>query len=211
MDLRAWKVLMTGLEPDGVDCHSYSPALGNGNTVEFETSLLLFSLVRRFHPSTICDTGTHFGVATACMALALKDNWLDYKHKPKGYVYTIDSTDYPQNEQLWKELGVEDFVRKAVGDSRQATPPQNIDFLFLDSDHATQHIIVEWERFAPNLNRQQAIVLNHDTRLDSRSGAAFPLIYDGHLPPIPDYKMVSFMPIRNMRGLDLLFLSNGEL
>ena len=208
MNLDAWKILMADLTPDGIDCHSYSPALGNGSTVEFETSLLLYSLVRRFQPNIICDTGTHYGVATACMALGLRDNWLDYK--PRGFICTVDSGDYPQNEPLWEKLGVREFVRKTVSDSLVAPVPNDIDMLFLDSDHETSHIIAEWNHFAPSLNRKRALVLNHDTRLDPRSGDAMREILAARLSPILEYRLVSHVPLRNMRGLDLLFLSNEE-
>ena len=172
MNLDAWRILMEGLTPDGVDCHSYSPALGNGSTAEFETSLLLYSLVRRFRPLVICDTGTNFGTATACMALALRDNWVDYQHKSKGVIHTVDSTNYPQSEPLWEKLDVRDFIRKTVSDSLVAPVPQDIDMLFLDSDHKASHIIAEWNHFALSLNRKRALVLNHDTQLDPRSGDA---------------------------------------
>lgn len=210
MDLKAWKILMEGLTPDGIDCHSYSPALGNGSTVEFETSLLLYSLVRRFNPLTICDTGTHYGVATACMALGLKDNWVDYQHKSKGTIWTVDSTDYPQSGPLWEKLGVREFIRKWVSDSLVAPVPQDIDLLFLDSDHKASHIIAEWNHFAPSLNRKRALVLNHDTCLDPRSGDAMREILANRLDPILEYRLVSYLPLRNMRGIDLLMLSNEE-
>jgi len=92
-------------------------------------------------------------------------------------------------------------------------------------------VVAEWNAFAPFLNPKRCLVAFHDTRLDPREAVGVKRIHDRltlgderlFLPELrdamtfdtgvylPDYKYVSLMPLRNMRGLDILFLSNEEL
>lgn len=208
MNLEKWALLLAGSERDGVDCHSYSAEKGNGNSCEVETSIFLYALVRRWQPTTIVDTGTNFGVSSAVMALGLEDNWKDYQHKPRGMVHTIDCTDYPENERLWTRLGLRDFIRKIVGDSRQVPPPPHLQMLFVDADHAEEFVLEEWDHFAPAFHPKQVVILAHDTRLDEREGRALHRIVTERREPIPRYHHFAHLPLRNMRGLDLLWLSN---
>lgn len=210
MDLNAIAILLKDSTPDGVCCHSAAPELGNGSSTETETALLLYSLVRRFLPRFALETGTNFGFTASWIALAMKDGWIDYQHKEKPHLYTVDSSAYDgKPEALWGRCGVSNFITHAIADSREYNiPVDKLDFIFFDADHSVSSIVSEWERFAPLLNRERALVLFHDTSLDVRAGEAMRLIIDGRLNPLPAYKHVTWLPLRNMRGLDIVLLSN---
>ena len=197
MNLNAIRLLLEESTPDGVDCHSAAPEYGNGSAAEIESALLLYSLVRRLQPRCCVETGTNFGFSTAWIALALQDVWKDYPARAKGFIYTVDATDYPENEVLWNRLGVQEFIHKAVADSRTCRIPEEVDFLFLDSDHSTEHVLDEWRHFAPALNPQKALVLCHDTRLDVRTGPAMEEIVRQLKT---SGRQFGYCPFRNLRG-----------
>lgn len=211
MNLDAWKILMEEMEPDGVDCHSAAVKYGNGSAAEIESGIFFYSLVRRYAPKVVMETGTHWGWSSACMGLGLVDNAKDYPHL-RGRLYTIDSNPYEgKPEALWERIGVSPFIIHLIGNSEQwDKSPHNIDFLFLDADHAAEAIIRELNCFGPYLNKKRALIALHDTRLDARMSPGVkemlkhPLLTD-------NYRLISHVPWRNMRGLDMIYLSNEDL
>lgn len=207
MNLNKFRIFLEGSEPDGVDCHSFPPDKGNGSSMEVESTLLLYSLVRRLRPLVICETGTNFGACASALALGLEDNWMDYRHFSSGYVFTVDQIDYPENEILWNRLGLQGFIQKVIGDSRTVSPPRNIDMLILDSDHDTDFVVEEWNHYRPFLNSRQSLVAVHDSRLDVRATAAMRIIV-AQLES--EGEQFGYVPLRNMRGLDLIQLRAKE-
>ena len=207
MNLEKWAILLDGATPDGVDCHSVAPDKGNGNAIEIETGIFLYGLVRRLNPKMIVETGTHWGWSTACIALALEDQAMDYSHQA-GMIETVDHIDYPQNDILWRRLGIESYIKKYVEDSLTFHPSDNINLLFLDADHGEEFIITEWINLTQYLSSIQAFVLLHDTRLDVRETKAIQKIVDQQIGPFQRYKHWTHIALRNYRGLDMFSFSN---
>ncbi|NBW15992.1 MAG: class I SAM-dependent methyltransferase [Caulobacteraceae bacterium] len=214
MNISRFARLFDNIEKDGVDCHTVAKEHGNGNAIEAESGLLLYSMVHRFNPTTVVETGTHWGFSSACIACGLHDLESAY---PRGRrLHTIDSSAYDgKPELLWKSIGVDSMISHYIADSRtgEANLPPNtvIDFLYLDADHSAESVVAEWEQLAPMLSRHRALVAFHDTRLDPREADGIKQILAGNMAPLPDYKFVGWLPIRNYRGIDFLLLSNEQI
>jgi cephalosporin hydroxylase len=155
------------------------------------------------NPKIILETGTHWGFSAACMALALYDNGIDYPQN-QGYLVSIDHLAYDQKpERLWESIGVDHLVYHFIADSRTVEPvPDNIDFLWLDSDHRPAWFIAEFEHFFPYLNTRGAWIGLHDTRLDAGMSDGVDQLLQ--LPQIATRYTFQHVQFRNFRGLDLI-------
>ena len=210
MNFDKLKILLEGSTTDGINCHSASIAYGNGSAMEVETGIFLYGLVRRFQPKVCLETGTHKGFSTSFIALGLEDVAVDYP-RLQGRVYTVDSGLYDGPEELWARLGVRHLIERVHGDSKTIEPvPHNISLVLLDSDHGDDHLVAEFAHFFPHFHPQRTIVLFHDSRLDKRMAPGINTIIDS-MGLLEVYKHVRRLALRNMRGLDILFLSNEEL
>lgn len=222
MNFDRLKYLTQGMEYDGVSCLSPSQSLGPAS-IEVETGNLLYAAVRRIKPLCVVQTGTHWGFSSAWIACALEENHRDYEHFGKPRLYTWDGNDYDgKADALLHQLGVREYVELVIGDSRTndgehrgldaaGLPP--IDFLFLDADHGTDAVLEEWARFSPHLNKEKAVVGFHDTTLDPREAEGIRRIMTDSTLRLntPLYRHYELFAMRNLRGLDLLLLTNEDL
>lgn len=157
MNIDAWRILLEGARVYDDGSHIVPLKYGEAGAVEVETGIFLYGLVRRMQPDVIVETGTSRGWSSACMALAMQDNG-------HGHVYTLDVEEYSgEKYDLRERLSLDDHLTFIQCDSRAWQPPDNIDVLFLDSDHTLPFVLKEWQHFAPHLNRRGAVVLIHDT------------------------------------------------
>lgn len=218
MNTEAWKILMEGVSADGVDCTTMGTEKGGGNAVELETAIFLYGLLRRENPKGFCiETGTHWGLSSAAMGLALKDAVALYDGKMATTLVTVDVGSYEgKPEALWGRIGL-DNVRHVVGDARHPEtwyphlPPRSVSFAWYDADHSAKSIIQEFEATLPYLNQTRCILGWHDTVLDRRMRLGINRIVsrlrqmqaNGEGWPI-----VSHLPFYNMRGADFLLLTN---
>jgi len=122
---------------------------------EIEVSEFLHSLVRMIKPSLILETGTHVGISSTYMGLALERN-------NKGALVTFEIIASLQEEakKLWKEVGVDGRIEPMLL-SATAFDPQDLvfDMLFLDSE--PQYRFDEFIKFWPSLVPGGLIVV-HD-------------------------------------------------
>ena len=214
MNLRKWQILLERSAPD-VQClgaYMANEQYGGRNAVEIETGIFLYGLVRRFQPHTIVETGTHMGFASACMALALEDM---LPQQIKACVITLDMGPYPQSKNLWVDLDLQNWILPIIGDSSTWQYPwaEPIDLLFLDADHGTEFVFKEYLNYFPHFSREKVIILFHDTTLDNRVAPAIEQCLSQLLKDtlIPRYRTISHTPFRNLRGLDMIYLSNEIL
>lgn len=232
IDLRRLQILTDDSPFDGVDCYTPATEFGGGNAIEVETGLFLYALVRRTAPRVVVQTGTHWGYSAAWIACALADNVEgfpeDLKQERRGHLWTVDVNAYEDRaDRLLSRLGVRDYVTLLYGDSRgpdftgegagmtsavqMPELPGPIDFLYLDADHGDFSVKAEWRFLAPLLNREEAFVGFHDTRLDPREAKGIREILDERLYPLPEYQHIAHTGMRNMRGLDFFQLRREVL
>ena len=217
INLDAFRILLEGATKDGVDCYSAAEAYGNGSAIEIETGIFLYGLVRRYKPRLVLETGTHWGFSAAWIALALQDNGKDYPDFA-GHLITIDADGYNgRPKDLWKKLQLSNITH-VIGNSEdprtleQLTLHSCIDAIWFDADHSAGAIWREYKTYHPYLNKDQALIGFHDTRLDKRMDEGVKAIVNNLYDEICDeksshkWKFIEHVPWRNLRGLDLIFL-----
>lgn len=209
--------LREGSSLDGVDCRTAAPHLGGGSSCELETAEFYYALCRREKFLRVVHTGTNFGFDSAFIASALKENGEGYPLLA-GKIATVDSTDYGASK-LWEKLGLSN-CRQIVGDSLdletyvRAGVEAPVDWFHADADHAGEALLAEFHVALHYLNRRRCFFSTHDSRLDPRLQPALRLI-------VAELKFerasgrgwthIGWWPLRGLRGLDLIFLSNEEL
>jgi len=186
--------LVSGFRLDGTDHWDC-----DGNSLELETGLMLYSIVRRYQPKVIVETGTWKGVSTAFMACALADIYESYSHRPKGEIYTVD-LDASKNvgcaTHLWRSLGVEGYIWWLVGRSTELTPAHTpVDMFFLDAGHLEEEITEEWEHLK-QFAAPKGILVGHDTSNDSSTRRGTMKVMD-----MPYAQKIEFP---NMRGMMMI-------
>lgn len=216
--LDAIKIMLEGATYDGCSCESFSDEMGNGSTAEVETSLMLFGMMRRLKPQMVLTTGTHYGVTDAFIALALKENG-KYNPEYRGRVITIDSNLYDGRAQaLWDKLEL-DNIRQIYGDSTDPETYKRInidhplDVVWYDADHSTESIVAEFDATYPFLFTDHCLLMWHDSRLDVRMSPGIAIIIS-KLKELRangrGWKLLSPWPWRNMRGVDMLWMTNED-
>jgi predicted O-methyltransferase YrrM len=134
--------------------------LGSTPTCECET---IYSLVRAMRPGVVVETGVCYGVSSAYILEALRDNGY-------GVLYSIDlgnTPDEPPND-FFVRPALKGAWRLIIGDSRQELPRLlarlgQIDLFHHDSLHTYEHMTWEYETAFPHLAPNGAIS-SHDVR-----------------------------------------------
>lgn len=122
---------------------------------------LLDQLVRKYEPKSIVEIGAWDGCSTMTLGLAAK--------KIGGHVFSID----PKLSDILKtniaELGLENHVTKLT----QSSPwidmniiELPIDFLFIDGNHNTRWVLVDYHFFKKYM-RKNGIIAFHDCEFPS--------------------------------------------
>jgi predicted O-methyltransferase YrrM len=97
--------------------------------VEIEVGEFLYGLVRVMKPEHILETGTHFGISAAFMALALREN-------SRGRLTTIEihAATSAKARELFDAIGVMGCVTWIVGRAEEWTPSDSLDMILLDTE-----------------------------------------------------------------------------
>jgi predicted O-methyltransferase YrrM len=144
----------------------------NSGGVEVEVGEFLYSLVRLIKPGFIVETGTHLGISSLYMALALSKN-------VKGSIWTYEVIPELQAsaKELWKDLSISIFIRSILQPSLEAeVPPCPIDILFLDSEPQFRfdEFLKFWEHVIPG-----GLIIIHDLHPSlGHHGETYHGIYD---------------------------------
>jgi len=142
------------------DGHKYPVDKGwlcvDGYSCEVEAGDFLWGLTRYLKPDVVVETGTYHAFATACIALALRENNM-------GHVWTIEieSGHEIHNQRRMVELGLDSWVTLVSGDSLSddlaRLLPGMIDILFVDGGNRAK----EHDKYAP-LVSHTGIIMQHD-------------------------------------------------
>lgn len=126
----------------------------NTGGVECLVGEFLYSLVRMLKPKRILETGTHFGISSSYMGLALKEN-------KEGHIDTLewDPNNIEVSKQKWQALGIGSFITPYKTDSLQFKAKEAYDLLFLDTEPYLR--FSELNRYWPNL-KEGGHILIHD-------------------------------------------------
>lgn len=124
----------------------------NTGGVECEVGEFLYGLVRILKPEKVLETGTHFGVSSTYMALALKHNNL-------GKITTIDPIYYKEAKELHKNMELTDLILQVELHAEKYETDDMFDFILLDSEPILR--FSEFDKFYKNL-KPGGIVIIHD-------------------------------------------------
>ncbi len=134
--------------------------LGSTPTVDCET---LYSLLRAMKPKIVVETGVCYGVSSAYILQALKDN-------NRGELYSIDLGNTPEEppNDFFVPLNLRDRWNLIVGDCKDELPAllarlRQIDLFHHDSLHTYEHMMWEYDTALPYL-RPNGVLSSHDVR-----------------------------------------------
>jgi len=127
----------------------------NDGGVECQVGDFLYGFVRMIRPQYIFETGTHLGISSSYMGMALKDN-------AYGSLTTVEifKEKILRAEKLWDRLGIHDYV---IADNERSLVYElnyEVDILFLDSEPDIR--FKELKRFYPFL-KEGGFAFIHDT------------------------------------------------
>jgi len=105
----------------------------NDAGVECETGEFLYSMVRMLKPDHVLETGTHWGVGSSYMGLALKDN----NH---GDLDTIEFLTEIANaaSRRFQKVGIQDVVKLHLMDAAKFEPKHQYKLILLDTEPQTR-------------------------------------------------------------------------
>jgi predicted O-methyltransferase YrrM len=120
-------------------------------SLRFDEAAYLYRLVREVQPRTVVEIGRYRGGSTFVFATALE----------AGVVHSYDletrqgSSGVDLDAELIQALeryGLRDRVCLHIADSRTADPPaEDVEFLFIDGDHAERGARADFDHWAPRL------------------------------------------------------------
>lgn len=127
----------------------------NSGGVELEVGEFIYGLVRMIKPNSVCETGTHKGVGSSYIGLALSDNG-------KGHLDTIefDSQFYDEDHYMWDSLGIGNYItlhQMRVEDFDLSGKMFDIIFLDTEPNLRFNELLKFWDNLKPG-----GIVLIHD-------------------------------------------------
>ena len=105
----------------------------NDAGVEIETGEFLYSLIRILKPSNVLETGTHWGIGSSYMGMALKDNG-------SGHLDTVEFIPEIYNVALKRiiKLGLAENVQCHLMDVANFEPNKVYQFVLLDTEPQTR-------------------------------------------------------------------------
>lgn len=161
----------------------------NTGGVEVEVAEWLYSMVRMCKPDRILETGTHLGVSSLYMAMALKEN-----QKGKIITFEIIPEHYHTAPLLWRDLEVENYIENKLQSSLkyQPTAGEKYQILFLDSEpqHRFDELLRYWSFLDPG-----GFIIIHD--LSEQMGHHGQIINEEFDWPYGDYRKKLSILIRN--------------
>jgi len=141
------------IEPEVSDPNQKYSMFNSGG-VEVEVAEMLYGLVRAWRPNIVVETGTHLGISSAYIAQALEDN-----RSGQLTTYEVIPPLLQNANALWFDLDLKHRIKGVLESSLTAEMPEDIDFLFLDSE--PQFRFDEFIRFWPNV-KEGGLIAIHD-------------------------------------------------
>lgn len=116
----------------------------NDAGIECETGEFLYSLIRILKPHKVLETGTHWGIGSAYMGLALKDNGI-------GSMDTVEFIPeiFARAKMRIQKLEIDHIVKQHLMDVAKFEPNEKYQMILLDTEPQTR--FAELIKFFPYL------------------------------------------------------------
>jgi predicted O-methyltransferase YrrM len=122
----------------------------DGLAVSAEEGNILMELVKRINPKSVCEVGTGNGYSTA---------WMLHGLNSEGTIYTVDKEKrfhiFEENERI-------KFMEGTL-DNHIDEIPEDLDIVFLDSEHMIHRVSQDIEIVLPNIKKGSVVVI-HDVK-----------------------------------------------
>ena len=134
---------------------SYGFKAFNNAGVECEVGELLYSLVRILKPENVLETGTHEGIGSSYMALALKENYNENightieQKKPKLDTVEFIEQHYQTSKARFARMGLSDYINQYLIDAKLFNTQKQYKLILLDTEPQTR--FAEMIKFYDNL------------------------------------------------------------
>lgn len=99
----------------------------NTGGVECQVGEFLYALTKMLQPNEVLETGTHYGVSSTYIALALKEN-------KKGNITTIDCVYYDQAKYIHNKTEVVSYITQLQMDATTFIPNKKYQIVLLDTE-----------------------------------------------------------------------------
>jgi len=145
----------------------------NTGGVECEVGEFLYSLVKLIKPNEVLETGTHHGVSSAYIGLALKSN-------NKGHITTLDFVYHEQAKYIHNKLEILPYVTQLQIDVNDFKTDKKYQLVLIDTEPILR--FDEFVKFYSNVDDGGLIII-HDLHpnLSYNPNQNFTLPYD-HWP-----------------------------
>jgi hypothetical protein len=125
----------------------------NTGGVECEVGEFLYSMVRIMKPKEVLETGTHCGISSTYMGLALKENGLG------GKITTLDLVYHEEAKKLHSALELNEFIKQIEGNSLNFCAETTYSMVLLDTEPILR--FAEFEKFYDSVTPGGLIII-HD-------------------------------------------------
>lgn len=142
----------------------------NTGGVECEVGEFLYSLTRMLKPNVVLETGTHFGISSTYIGLALK-------HNNFGKITTLDPKYYDEAKLMHKKMELSDVITQIEIHAELYQTDDLFDILFLDSEPILR--FDEFVKFFKNV-KPGGLIIIHDLHKH--------LSYNSFNSDLPDFK-----------------------
>jgi predicted O-methyltransferase YrrM len=164
-------------EPTNSNYHMF-----NTGGVECEVGEFLYSFVRMIKPTNILETGTHFGISSTYMALALKAN-------QKGSITTLDPQYYPEARSIHVIMELGGHLKQVEIHAENYKTDETYDIVFLDTEPKLR--FSEFDQFFRNV-RPGGFIFIHDLHAN--------LAYGNYNPDHPTFLHWPYGDFREKMG-----------
>lgn len=131
----------------------------NDAGVECETGEYLYSMVRILKPKRVLETGTHWGIATSYMGMAIRENNFRTQYRASIDTVEFQPENYQQAVERFKRAELDDVIHAHLGDVAKFVPEAPYQLILLDTEPQTR--FAELEQFWPYLE-EGGFVFIHD-------------------------------------------------